>query len=245
MKFRKILCYLLILSVACALSACGPSLSACGPSLLKLSDGYDATFVGHMVEINGEYGALTDIYQGENYLKLYDDGTGVIAFSGFEEPLTWTENNSNFSMFFQNETSAASYHDGIMVVNVEGVPVTFVAEGAQAPEIPTTEPPDYDTNPYTSYGTYHGLSISYGNEAMDMAEYYKGACSITLDPDGMGTLVLGGSAQSIAWETEGNELIIADSFGINSFGIVENGIIVLDYMESGIQLAFAKEGFEP
>lgn len=220
------------------------SLSACGNSLLELDGGYSASFVGHMVQIGDEYAPLTDIYPGDNYLELYEDGTGVIAFSGFEEELTWTKEGSDFTVVFQNEPSAGTYTDGILALDVEGSIVTYVAEDAEAPVIPTTEPVNYDDNPYTAYGTYRGRTISYADEALDMAEYYKGSCSIFLDTDGMGVLTLGGSALTIAWELDGDELTIADENGVNSVGLLSDGVIVLDYMESGIQLAFSKDVVE-
>ncbi len=235
--FKHFLIPLLLFAISCSLSACD--------NTLELDGGYKASFVGHMVELNGEYAPLTDIYPGENYLTLYDDGNGVIAFSGYEEKITWTKNGDSYSILFENEPCPATITNGIAVVEIDGANVTYVAENATAPVIPTAEAPNYDTNPYVEYGSYQGLTISYENEVYTMTEFYKGPCSIRLDVNGMGVLILGGSEQTIAWEVDADVLTIADETGMNSFGILSDGVIVLDYKETGVQLAFAKEGSEP
>ena len=237
MRYTKSFLFLLpVILIVFTLSACS--------NVLDLDGGYSASFVGHMVQIGEEYAPLTDIYPGENYLELYDDGTGVIAFSGFEEPLTWTNEGATYTLIFQNEPSVGTLSNGILELDVEGNIVTYVAEGAKSPEIPTTEPVNYDDNPYSAYGTYQGRTISDGYNVADMVEYYKGPCSLFLDTDGLGVLTLGGSKLTIAWELEGEDLTIADEFGINSFGILSEGVIVLDYKESGLQLAFSKDVVE-
>lgn len=212
-------------------------LIACSPSLLELGDGYEAHFKGHMVELDGEFASLLDIYPGENYLKLYDDGNGEIAFSGYAEPITWTKKDSTYTIIFEGEPCSATVESGIMHIEIDGAIVTYVAEGASAPTIPTTTPPDYNSDLTTAYGTYQGTE--------DLVEYYKGPCSISLEPDGMGSLILGGSVKTIAWEFEEDLLTIADENGMNSYGIISEGILVLDYMETGLQLTFAKEGALP
>ncbi len=227
---------LLIITVSLTLFACS--------SPLELG-GYEAVFQGHMVELNGEYAALSDIYPGENYLELYEDGTGVISFSDMEEDITWTGADSTFSIVVQGEPCSATFEDGILRMELEGAYVTYVAEGASAPEIPATEATNYDTNPYTAYGKYNGLTINQYGQITEMTEFYSGKCYISLEPDGMGVLCLGGSELIIAWELDGQTLTIADTNGYNSYGIVDYGVLVLDYMETGLELAFAKEGFEP
>ena len=214
-------------------------------SLADLDGGYEAHFVGLMVQIGDDYAALEDIYPGENYLDLYEDGTGVIAFSGFEENLTWSNQGATYTFVFQNEASVGTLKDGILEVEIEGNVVTYVAEGAICPVIPTTAPPDYDSDLTVPYGTYQGLTISYEGEMLPMSEFYKGECSIQLDVNGMGTLMLGGGKLRIAWDLSDGVLTIADENGVNSVGLLSDGVIVLDYMESGIQLAFSKEGIEP
>lgn len=216
-------------------------LTACSPTLLTI-DGHPAQLRGHMVELNGEYAALSDIYPGENYLNLYDDGTGIIAFSGEEDEITWRLENKTYYICVQGEDSPATFSDGILTMNLQGGIITYVSEGAEAPQIPTTEPPAYDTDLSVPYGTYHGLTINEFGTVNDIVDYYKGECFIRLDDHGMGILSLGGSKIQIAWEINDTELTIADENGINSIGYLNDGILVLDYMESGIQLAFAKEG---
>ncbi|MBE6985080.1 MAG: hypothetical protein E7434_05625 [Ruminococcaceae bacterium] len=237
MKFRYFFLLCLLLALLC-------TLCACSDPLLTI-DGYEASFRGHMVELSGEYAALTDIYPGENYLKLYNDGTGVICFSDDEDEVTWSTADGGYFVNVQGEDCFSTFSGGIFSMELEGAVVTYVAEGATAPEIPTTEAPSYDTDLSSPYGNYYGLTINQYGTITDMAEFYGGESFIRLDTDGMGILCLGGAEMTIAWELNEMELTIADSNGINSIGLLSEGALVLDYMESGIQLAFAKEGANP
>ncbi len=227
----------------CLLTVLLVFLTACSAPLAAI-DGYEASFRGHMVELYGEYAPLSDIYSGDNYLKLFDDGTGIIAFSGEEDEISWTQTDGDYSITVQGEACSAAFSDGLLTMELDGAIITYVADGADAPEIPTTSPAVYDTDLSTPYGTYHGLTITQFDEPMDMDEFYGGECYLYLGESGMGTLVLGGSELTVAWEVEGTQFVISDMNGINSVGYLDNGIVVLDYMETGLQLAFAKEGAE-
>ncbi len=216
-------------------------LTGCSAELLMLN-GYEASFHGHMVELYDEYAPLTDIYPGENYLKLFADGSGVIAFSGAEDQIIWTKNEDTYYITVQGEDCPASFDNGILTMELEGALITYVASGAQAPEIPTTAPGAYDTDLAVPYGTYNGLTINEYGTVTDINDFYGGKCFLRLDEAGMGLLCLGGTETQFAWELNDTELTIADMNGINSIGYLKDGVLVLDYMETGLQLAFAKEG---
>ncbi|MBE6928525.1 MAG: hypothetical protein E7467_08615 [Ruminococcaceae bacterium] len=220
-------------------------LSGCGEDLYIFDDATQADFSGHMVQLEEEYAPLTDIYPGKNYLKLYDDGTGVIAFSGEEDEITWNKVESGYNLTVQGSSCDATYHDGLLVLELEGAYVTYVAKGVPSPEIPTQPAEAHDLDPTTAYGLYHGLSIYQLDTAVDIEDFYRGECYIRLNTDGMGELCLGGTMSEFAWEVNGQDLVLTDMNGISSYGIVADGILVLDYMETGTQLAFAKEGCAP
>ncbi len=225
----------------CLLAALVFLLTACSANILSI-DGFEASFQGHMVELYGEYAPLTDIYPGENYLNLYTDGSGVIAFSAEGDEITWHKEDDTYYINVQGENCPAAFDEGILTMELEGAVITYVAEGAQAPEIPTTAPSEYDTDLTVPYGTYHGLTINEYGKVTEMADFYNGDCFIRLNENGMGILCLGGSEMQLAWELNGTELTVSDMNGINSIGYLENGVMVLDYMETGLQLAFAKAG---
>ena len=221
------------------------TLSACGESLAKFEGGYEAYFRGHMLELNGEYAALQDIYQGDNYLKLYENGDGVIAFSGDEEEISWTKTTDGYTITFLGEPCAATFNNGILTVEIDGGIVTYVASGVAEPEIPTKSMQDYDSDLSSPFGIYHGLTVNQFGTVSDMSDFYGNDSYIQLNTNGMGVLNLGGNKQNIAWDLDGDTLTIADTNGINSVGVLSEGIIVIDYMGGGLQLAFAKTGAEP
>lgn len=195
-----------------------------------------------MVELNGEYAALSDIYPGENYIELYDDGSGVIAFSGSEDDITWSKTDNGYAIVVQGMRCDAVKQGDSIVLELDGAYVTYVLEGTPAPEIPTMQAPDYDTDISSPYGTYYGTMAHISGERLDMTEFYQGECSIFLDTDGMGSLLLGGSEIIIAWELDGQMLIIADTNGVISSGTLSNGSIELNHMETGLWLSFEKKG---
>lgn len=221
------------------------NLCACNETLAEFEGGYEASFRGHMLELNGEYAALEDIYQGENYLKLFKNGEGVIAFSGDEEEISWSKTSDGYSIIFLGESCATTFKDGILTVEIDGGIVTYVANGAAEPEIPTRNMQDYDTDLSSPFGTYHGLTVNQFGAVSDMSVFYGNDSYIQLNTNGMGVLNLGGSKQNIAWDLKDGVLTIADTNGINSMGVLSEGVIVLDYMGGGLQLAFAKTGAEP
>lgn len=237
-NLQRLLVCLLVLIICLAFTACGSSLAVLEP-------GYEANFRGLMVELNGEYAALSDIYEGDNYIKLYENGKGVLAFSGDEEPITWSKNGENYEIILLGEVCPATVKDGIMVIEIDGGIVTYVAEGAEEPIIPTTQLSDYDKDLSSPYGKYHGLTINQYGIVQDMTDFYNGECYLLLNTTGMGEICLGGTKTTIAWDHEDGNITIADINGINSIGIISDGVVVIDYMEFGIQLAFAKEGAEP
>ncbi len=216
-------------------------LLACSESIAEF-DGYEAYFRGHMLELNGEYAALEDIYEGDNYIKLYKDQTGVIAFSGDEEEITWSETADGYTIMLVQEPCPATFENGIFTIEIDGGIVTYLADGVLAPEIPTENPADYDFDLTVPYGKYHGLTVNQFDSVLDMADFYGNDSYLQLDKDGMGEICLGGSKQRIAWDLDGDVLTIADAAGINSVGVLSDGVIVIDYMGGGIQLAFAKTG---
>lgn len=90
-------------------------------------------------------------------------------------------------------------------------------------------------------GIYKGTTAEMFGEESDITEIYDlGDNLIELKADGKGTLTLDGEEMPMTWTLEGTKFNLVVE-GIDSPGTLENGEIIIDFAEMGVNLKFVKE----
>ena len=92
-------------------------------------------------------------------------------------------------------------------------------------------------------GKYEGIYAKAFGMTMPMPEVYEGETWIELKSGGRGTICLDGDQFGLKWSLAGSDITITFD-GVDSVGTLENGMIVIDLMDMGMELTFLKEGAE-
>ena len=95
----------------------------------------------------------------------------------------------------------------------------------------------YDPYDPTVLGYYEGTTIIAEGYEIPMTRIYAGENYIALSEDGEGTMTLAGHSYPIQWGFRGQRLILKLD-GEKSEGVMENGIIKLNYLDMGMELQF-------
>ncbi|MGI6020194.1 MAG: lipoprotein [Lachnospiraceae bacterium] len=97
--------------------------------------------------------------------------------------------------------------------------------------------------PDPNAGKYQGVSAKALGITMDMSEVYPGETWMELESGGKGTVMLDGDEYPMKWTLEG-ETITLTIEGVDSVGTLADGVITVDLMDMGVEMAFLKEGAE-
>ena len=95
----------------------------------------------------------------------------------------------------------------------------------------------YDPYDPTVFGCYEGTVIIAEGYELPMSRIYDGENYILLKEAGEGTLTLAGHAYDIEWGFRGQRFFLQLD-GEKSEGVLEDGIIKLDYLNMGMELQF-------
>ena len=92
-------------------------------------------------------------------------------------------------------------------------------------------------------GKYLGTTAKALGMTMPMTDIYEGETWLELKSGGKGTIMLDGDSFSMKWSLEGNAFTLTVD-GVECDGTLENGVIVMDLMNMGVEMTFLKEGAE-
>ena len=92
-------------------------------------------------------------------------------------------------------------------------------------------------------GKYLGTTAKAFGMVMPMTDIYEGETWLELRSGGRGTIMLDGDSFPMKWNLEGDIFTLTID-GEDSVGTLEDGVIVLDLMDMGVEMTFLKEGAE-
>lgn len=93
-------------------------------------------------------------------------------------------------------------------------------------------------------GRYNGALAQYGNDIMFLSDVYEGESYIRLDKMGNCTVVLSGTTVEGKFKLAENGIIL-NLGGQLITGTLNDGLLVLDWMDTGYTLTFCLEGLDP
>lgn len=137
---KKLLCIILAMALCFTFTACsgekGKDKSDKG-SESAVTGRYD----GRFAEMFGEVTPLEEIYEGESYIELKSDNKCTFTMDGdIVEGCTWKLDVDKLSISLEmegeTETLTGTLKDGVIVIDMMGIPMTFSKDGAKV-EMPT------------------------------------------------------------------------------------------------------------
>ena len=93
-------------------------------------------------------------------------------------------------------------------------------------------------------GKYLGTTAKAFGMVMPMTDIYEGETWLELRSGGRGTIMLDGDSFPMKWSLEGDIFTLTID-GEDSVGTLEDGVIIVDLMDMGVEMTFVKEGMEP
>ena len=90
-------------------------------------------------------------------------------------------------------------------------------------------------------GIYHGVYVQADDGVYLMEDYFNGENYLELEGDGDGLLHIHNTEHELSWKRDGEVLHFTEA-GDSFEGRLSDGVIVMDYMNWGMVLTFAKEG---
>lgn len=97
--------------------------------------------------------------------------------------------------------------------------------------------------PDPNAGKYQGISAKALGMTMDMSEVYPGETWVELKSGGKGNIMLDGEEFPMKWTLDGETITITID-GVDSVGILADGVITVEPMNMGVEMTFLKEGAE-
>jgi hypothetical protein len=142
---KKIGSVLLLLGIMITFTACGGGgESTDDPNLGK--------YIGDQVEIL-DWEPIDEVYgEGENYVELKAGGKGTFCLDGDSTGITWKLDGENLTMTADGMDCIGTLVNGVITTDFfgMGISMTFIKEGASAPENSTapdsSTPPDDETD---------------------------------------------------------------------------------------------------
>ena len=92
-------------------------------------------------------------------------------------------------------------------------------------------------------GKYLGTTAKAFGMTMAMTDIYPGETWLELKSGGKGSIMLDGDEFPVTWALEGDTFTLTIA-GVDSVGILADGLITLDLMDMGVEMNFLKEGME-
>ena len=95
----------------------------------------------------------------------------------------------------------------------------------------------YDAYDPALFGHYTGTTIDAEGYTIDMTSVYAGSNYIELSENGKGKLCLSNHVYEMEWGMNGSGFTL-DALGKKSKGTLKNGVILLNYLDMGMELRF-------
>lgn len=92
-------------------------------------------------------------------------------------------------------------------------------------------------------GIYTCTSVEYSGMSLTAEEVYEGGVTLELRAGGRGTLDIEGDKGSVKWSLDGTDFTLTTADG-ESKGTLENGVIRVELLDSGLVLVLVAEGVE-
>lgn len=126
MKKCAVLCLLILLA---ALWACA-------------DDAHTGTYYGVYVEAEGEVYRMEDFYNGENYLRLENDGAAKLHLNGKTHALAWKNEDGLLTFTQAGDDFYGQLSNGVIRMDYMGwgLVMTFALEDATVPETTVKDP---------------------------------------------------------------------------------------------------------
>ena len=90
-------------------------------------------------------------------------------------------------------------------------------------------------------GVYDCVSVEMSGITLDIDEVYPGGASLELKGNGKGTITLDSQEFAMKWEVVDKDITI-EIEGETSQGTIDNGVIVIDLMDMGMNFTFERGG---
>lgn len=193
--------------------------------LLLSGCGYDASdpavlghYVGTTILVEGYEIDMTDVYAGENYVFLENDGKGTLCLAGNSYDIEWGTRGEKFFLKIRGEKSEGRLENGTIYLNYldMGMELRFVAD------------PDYVPGSYTGaeltesqkfwQGDWYGWWIveeATGSFAENAGSWWDLCATITMGSSTGGKITL--------WDQDGSK---EEPLGEVAFYLNEEGIAV-------------------
>ncbi len=128
---KKYVC-LLVLILLTALCACS-------------DEPHTGTYYGVYVEAEGEVYRMEDFYNGENYLRLENDGVAKLHLNEKTYELQWELSDGVLTFTQAGDDFYGQLNDGVIRMDYMGwgLGLTFALEGAKVPETTVSDPQDW------------------------------------------------------------------------------------------------------
>lgn len=120
-------------------------------------------YLGVSCEVMGSVMDINEVYPGDNYLELKDNGKANLVLEGDKMPGKWTLKGEKLNIVIEGEDCPGTLKDGVAVFDLvgTGVILTFAKEGVTPPVKPaeTLEPGYYPLYAVDQNGEYTGNDI--------------------------------------------------------------------------------------
>ena len=236
---KKLVALLLAFAMLLSLAACGGGEKAEDPNA--------GEYQGVSVSMMGIELGMDEVYPGENKLVLKSNGKLELILEGDKIPGSWKLDGETLDMTIEGEKCPGTLKNGVVVFDLagSGVILTFARDGASAGPAPTNQPDEPESTEEAQaagpLGVYLGTTYEYADQSFRMEDIYDGTNSIELMEGGKAVFFLAGGEMQGTWELNGEEFSI-DCQGLESSGILKDGVISLDYMNLGMIMTFVMEG---
>ena len=133
-RMKKLTVILLAMIMVFSLAACGGGAKD-DPNLGK--------YIGDEINIF-EWTPMEEVYPGDNFIELKADGKGDFTMDGENIEMKWSLDGDKITIVAEDVESTGTLKDGVLTIDVffgVEMPMTFIKEGAKAPDQEEKEEP--------------------------------------------------------------------------------------------------------
>lgn len=198
--------------------------------------GITGTYQLYALEQEGEYidhETVTSVGLDQEFSITFNaDGTAVLCIEGEEFACTYDDSTIVDS---DGEMIEYAFTDGMLELYMEDEMIFYCSKGGET----AGKKPGKNTASDGPLGLYEGTTYQYGEQTFEMSAIYEGLCTIELMEDGEAVFILGGEEMKCTWTLDGEAFILSNQ-GMESPGTLDDGVIVIDFMELGMIMTFVK-----
>lgn len=233
---KRIFAIVLTVAMVLALTACGGGGEE-DPTLGK--------YMGIQCEMGGIALSMEELYPGESYLELKNNGKAKLVLGDDQASGTWKLDGEEFELTVGGEKCPGTLKDGVVVIDFagSGIYLTFRKEttgGSIADKLTENNGQEQAGKPAGPMGYYQGTTYTYNGQTFHMSDIYNGQCTLELMDGSKAVLSLGGEEMPCTWQLDGEDFSL-DNQAVVSIGTLKDGIITLDFMNMGMIMTFEKD----